>query len=81
MGSNFCESDKDDVPDQGCEVRGAGADKSKKPKKKAAVKDAGKRKSQKKTNDILHEELSKALKTKPVAQKKTANQPKVMVKW
>ena len=71
LPSDSSESEKDlEESDHGCEVRGAGADKSKKPKKKAAVKAAGKRNNQKKTNDILPEEVSNTLKSKHVASKK-----------
>ena len=81
LPSDSSESDKDlEESDHGCEVRGAGADKSKKPKKKAAVKAAGKHKNQKKTNDILPEEVSKTLKSKPVATKRKPN-AKSAQKW
>ena len=77
LPSDSSESERDlEESDHGCEVRGAGADKTKKPKKKAALKAAGKRKNQKKTNDILPEELSKTLKSKPVARTKKPNAPK-----
>ena len=77
MPSESTESEIDlEESDHGCEVRGAGADKLKKPKKKAAVKAAVKRKNQKKTNDILPAEVSRTLKSKPGATKKKPNATK-----
>ena len=71
LPSDSSESEKDlEESDHGCEVRGAGADKSKKPKKKSALKAAGKRKNQMKTNDILPEEVSNTLKSKPLLPKR-----------